>query len=161
METFSALLDLCAGNSPVTGEFPAQRPVTRSYVVFFDLGLNKRLGKHTWGCWFETPSRSPWRHCNGVVMLEIIKIWRYFEHLMVYMQIWMIVSMFVRCNMHTISILNLIVGSAFFYHAFVIFCINLIHGQSCNHFWLNIATLHVGLGSKIQIFVPWQEKTTH
>ena len=34
METFSALLALCAGNSPVTGEFPAQRPVTRSFDVF-------------------------------------------------------------------------------------------------------------------------------
>ena len=33
IETFSALLALCAGNSPVTGEFPAQRPVTRSFVV--------------------------------------------------------------------------------------------------------------------------------
>ena len=39
METFSALLALCAGNSPVTGEFPSQRPVTRSFDVFFDLRL--------------------------------------------------------------------------------------------------------------------------
>ena len=37
MEVFSALLALCAGNSPVTGEFPSQRPVTRSFDVFFDL----------------------------------------------------------------------------------------------------------------------------
>ena len=37
METFSALLTICAGNSPVTGEFRAQRPVTRSFDVFFDL----------------------------------------------------------------------------------------------------------------------------
>ena len=42
METFSALLAICAGNSPVPGEFPAQRPVTRSFDVFFDLRLNKR-----------------------------------------------------------------------------------------------------------------------
>ena len=41
METFSALLAICAGNSPVPGEFPAQRPVTRSFDVFFDLRLNK------------------------------------------------------------------------------------------------------------------------
>ena len=34
METFSALLAICAGNSPVPGEFPAQRPVTRSFGVF-------------------------------------------------------------------------------------------------------------------------------
>ena len=37
METFSALLALCAGNSLVTGEFPAERLVTRSFDVFFDL----------------------------------------------------------------------------------------------------------------------------
>ena len=46
METFSALLALCVGNSSVTGEFPAQRPVTRSFDVSFDLHLNKRLNKH-------------------------------------------------------------------------------------------------------------------
>ena len=39
METFSMLLAICAGNSPVTGEFPTQRPVTRSFDVFFDLRL--------------------------------------------------------------------------------------------------------------------------
>ena len=64
METFSALLALCAGNSPVTGEFPAQRPVTRCFDIFFDLRLNKRLSKQSWGWWFETPSRPLWRHCN-------------------------------------------------------------------------------------------------
>ena len=64
METFSALLALCAGNSPVTGEFPAQRPVTRSFDVFFDLCLNKRLSKQSWSWWFETSSRSLWRHCK-------------------------------------------------------------------------------------------------
>ena len=40
METFSTLLAICAGNSPGTGEFPAQRPVARSFDVFFDLRLN-------------------------------------------------------------------------------------------------------------------------
>ena len=64
METFSALLAICAGNSPVPGEFPAQRPVTRSFDVFFDLRPNKRLSKQSWGWWFETLSRSLWRHCN-------------------------------------------------------------------------------------------------
>ena len=64
METFSALLAICARNSLVTGEFPAQRPVTWSFGVFFDLRLNIRLSKQ-WGCWwFETPSRPLWRHCN-------------------------------------------------------------------------------------------------
>ena len=64
METFSALLVICAGNSPVTGEFPTQRPVTRSFDVFFDLGPNKRLSKQSWGWWFETQSRPLWRHRN-------------------------------------------------------------------------------------------------
>ena len=45
METFSALLALCAGNSPVTGEFHAKMPVTQSFDVFFDLGPDKRLSK--------------------------------------------------------------------------------------------------------------------
>ena len=48
METFSALLANCAVNSPVSGEFPTQRPVTRSFDVFFDLRLNERLSKHSW-----------------------------------------------------------------------------------------------------------------
>ena len=46
METFSALLAICAGNSPVTGEFPAQRLVTRSFDVYFDMRPNKRLSNH-------------------------------------------------------------------------------------------------------------------
>ena len=50
----------------VTGEFPAQRPVTRSFDVFFDLRLNKRLSKQSWGWWLETPSRPLWRHCNEI-----------------------------------------------------------------------------------------------
>ena len=90
METFSALLAICAGNSPVHGEVPAQRPVTRSFDVFFDLRSNKRLSKQWrgwwferqlsplwrhrnerlskqgWGWWFETPLRPSWRHCNDL-----------------------------------------------------------------------------------------------
>ena len=66
METFSAVLAICVGNSPVPGEFPAQRPVTRSFDVFFDLHPNKRLSKQWWGWWFETLSRPLWHHCNVV-----------------------------------------------------------------------------------------------
>ena len=43
METFSSLLAICAGNSPGTGEFPTQRPLTRSFDVFFDLH-NRQAG---------------------------------------------------------------------------------------------------------------------
>ena len=69
METFSALLVICAGNSPVPGEFPTQRPVTRSFDVFFDLHPNKRLSKQWWGWWFETLSCPLWRHRNGSVKI--------------------------------------------------------------------------------------------
>ena len=58
METFFALLAICAGNSPVPGEFPTQRTVTRSFGVFFDLHPNKRW----WDWWLETPSCPLWRH---------------------------------------------------------------------------------------------------
>ena len=64
METFSALLAICAGNSPVPGEFPTQRPVTRSFDVYFDLRPNKRLSKQSWGWWFEPQSRPLWHHRN-------------------------------------------------------------------------------------------------
>ena len=64
MDLFSALLGFCVGNSPVTGEFPSQRPVTRSFDVFFDLRLNKQLSKYSCVWWFETPPRSLLRHCS-------------------------------------------------------------------------------------------------
>ena len=64
METFSALLAICAGNSPVPGEFPTQRPVTRSFDVYFDLRLNKRLCKQSWDWWFVTLLCPLWRHSN-------------------------------------------------------------------------------------------------
>ena len=67
METFSALLAICAGNSPI----PAQRPVTRSFDVFFDLRLNKRLSKQSLGWWFETPSLLLWRHCNEIKLFLV------------------------------------------------------------------------------------------
>ena len=81
METFSALPAICAGNSPVTGEVPAQRPMTRSFDVFFDLRLNKQLSKQSWGWWFGTLSRPLWRRCNwiGVTALCIptIQTWNF------------------------------------------------------------------------------------
>ena len=60
-----------------TGHRSAQSPVTRSFDVFFDLRLNKRLSKQSWGWWFETPSHPLWRHCNvlwNVRRIVIIKI---------------------------------------------------------------------------------------
>ena len=71
MEIFSALLVLCTGNSPVSSEFPSQRSVTRSFYIFFDTSLNKRLSKQSRRRWFETPSHSLWRHCNGLHNTQI------------------------------------------------------------------------------------------
>ena len=65
METFSALLALCAGSSPVTGEFPSQSPVTRSFDIFIDLRLNKRFNKHSIRWWFDMPLHPLWRHRNA------------------------------------------------------------------------------------------------
>ena len=61
---FRATSHLC-GEFTGSGDFPTQRPVTRSFDVFFDLCLNKRLNKQPWGWWFETPSWSLWRQCNA------------------------------------------------------------------------------------------------
>ena len=63
IETFSALLAICARNSPVIGEFLAQRPVTRGFDIFFDLCLNGWTNNGENG--FETPDGPLWRHCNG------------------------------------------------------------------------------------------------
>ena len=54
------------------GEFPTQRPVTRSFDVFFDLRLNIRFSKQPWGWWFETPSWSLWRQCNGLYRFPFV-----------------------------------------------------------------------------------------
>ena len=72
METFSALLAICAGNSPVPGEFPTQMPVTRNFDVFFDLRPNKRLSKQWWGWWFEMLSCPLWRHSND----DVAQVWQ-------------------------------------------------------------------------------------
>ena len=67
METYSASLAFCVGNSPVPGEFPAQRPVTWNFDVFFDLRPNKLLSKHSWGWWLGR-SRA---HYDVNVMFEV------------------------------------------------------------------------------------------
>ena len=64
------------------GEFPTQRPVTRSFDVFFDLRLNKRLSKQPWGWWFETLSWSLWRHRNDILNAVELRCWMlYFTNL--------------------------------------------------------------------------------
>ena len=55
------------GEPPTTGGFPSQRPAVD---VFFYQRLNKRLSKQSRPRWFETPSRSVWRHCNVYLHLS-------------------------------------------------------------------------------------------
>ena len=82
METFSALLAFCAGNSPVTGEFPAQRPVTRSFdVSLICAWINGWANSHM-ACDLR---RHP-AHCDVIVMVcnqrllmkEILWRWYFF-----------------------------------------------------------------------------------
>ena len=75
METFSALLAIVAGNSSVPIEFPAQRPVTRSFDVSFDLRRNKRLNKQSWGWWFETLLSPLWRQRNASSFNHVLQGW--------------------------------------------------------------------------------------
>ena len=77
METFSMLLALYVGNSQVTGELLSQRPVTRSFDVFFDLRLNRWLSKQLRLWWFEMPLRSLWHHWNDCWWQ--FYIWKYFK----------------------------------------------------------------------------------
>ena len=69
METFSVLLALCVENSPVTSEFSSQRPVTRSFDIFFDLRLSAWLSKQSKRQWFETPSHLLLRQWNDVIRI--------------------------------------------------------------------------------------------
>ena len=66
MKTFSALLALCAGNSPAPVNSPHKGQWRGALMFFFYLRLKKRLSKQSWRWWFETPSCSLWRHFNGM-----------------------------------------------------------------------------------------------
>ena len=79
METFSALLAICVGNSPVTRELPTQRPVTRSFDVFFDMHLNKQLNKQSQDWWFETQSCSLWRHGKDIQHKHVLVNGKWFK----------------------------------------------------------------------------------
>ena len=98
METFSALLSLCAGNSPVPGEYPAQRPVTQSFDVFVYLRLNKHVSKQSWGWWFEISSRPLWRHCNEnpLIFMKYKSIAAYPSHISLVCSVWLPIQFWAR-----------------------------------------------------------------
>ena len=103
---------LC-GNSPVPGEFPAQRPVTQSFDVFFDLRLNKRLRKQSWGWWFETLSRPWWRHCHAGIKGPNESHW------------------------HMCIVLYQLIGWHDFVYNIVVMCTIEYHDSQCRTFWSN------------------------
>ena len=93
MKAFSALLALCAGNSPVTGEIPPQKPVTHSSDVFFDLRLNKRLSKHSKRRLFET------HHAHYDVTIYARITFHTLSHLQVMYMCWcFVMSLEVYCD---------------------------------------------------------------
>ena len=71
MEAFSALQALCAGNSPVNGEFPFQRASKADFDVSFDMGPQKLLKKLSKDRWFETTRRS----CDVILMSAPCSTW--------------------------------------------------------------------------------------
>ena len=83
--TTSSNGNICGRNSPVTGEFPSQRPVTQSFDVFFDLRLNKRLREPSRRRWFGTPSCSLWRHCNDAMAPSLLRIYGRDGMIMIYL----------------------------------------------------------------------------
>ena len=62
IEIFTALLAICVGNSPITGEFPSQRPVTRNLDVLIYAWTNGWINNRDAG----DLRRVLWRHCNAV-----------------------------------------------------------------------------------------------
>ena len=73
IETYSALLAICAGNSPVSPvNSPHKGQWRGALMFFFDLRISTRLNKHSWGWWLETPSRPSWRHRNKLVIFKLI-----------------------------------------------------------------------------------------
>ena len=61
------------GHCMVNGEFPSQKPVTRSFDIFFDLRLNKRSNELSWRRRFDTSSCSLWRHCSDMCRVKRLK----------------------------------------------------------------------------------------
>ena len=136
METFSTLLAFRAGNSPVTGEFPAQRPVTRSFDVSFDL-RNQQLSNQWRHWWFETPSRSLLRHCivytTVVLIVSCFNVTAlYNDYLYLYKQlpvlVWGIWVKLPRCmseinHKHMRAIWNLHPSTCMYIYIYIYMCV--------------------------------------
>ena len=75
METFSALLALCAGNVPVTGEFPHKGQWRGALIFFICTWINGWVNTREAGDLRHTPSRPLIRHCNGLWFSQCCWIW--------------------------------------------------------------------------------------
>ena len=100
METFSALLALCAGNSPVTSEFPTQRPVTRSFDVFFDLRVKKRFSKQSWGWFFKIFLRWEILYCHKQHPKAYTEFTQPYDKILIKYNHWYRLSCKKRMNIH-------------------------------------------------------------
>ena len=138
METFSALLALCEGNPPVTGGFPSQRPVTRSFDVFIDLRLGKRLSKQSWHRWFKTPSRSLWRHCNEwhiflvLSILNITILQSAFCHPVCLHTVYQTTMSVIMINEPRRQIPHLLTASCMYTGAYQLWLLKICHKQQAN-----------------------------
>ena len=112
METFSALLAICAGNSPVTGEFPAQRPVTQS---FFFLSVPEWTVEYTIGRLMIWDAIAPvmtsqwWTRCLtciATINMRIIISPQYLIQEFVRLRYVCRYHSFCRCILHYISDFN-------------------------------------------------------
>ena len=104
----SALLAICAGNSPVPGEFPAQRPVTRSFDVFFDLRLNNRLSKNREA---GDLRRYRARHCNDTQRdtQQGATMWSWHVTCLNFVRLISVLRMLFLCCVWNCVILNLVI----------------------------------------------------
>ena len=75
----------CFINLTVSGAFSAQRPVTRSFDVLFDMRLDKELSKQSRGWWFEMISRPLWRHCNVKIYVALYNLTSCHEEIIIQM----------------------------------------------------------------------------
>ena len=76
MDTFSALLTICAGKFTGDRWIAPSKPIDAYlWCIFLICALNKRLSKQSRGWWFETPSRSLWHHCKEMLITRHVDVY--------------------------------------------------------------------------------------
>ena len=120
--------------------------MTRSFDVFFELRLNKRLSKRSWGWWFETPSSSLWRHCNvrfGLYQYVVPPCIRTLRQLIISTAVWSRESGYyydyiaLQCDAHRLSALRM--GSWWQAKQISLFILHISLNLISHHMFLNIS----------------------